>query len=98
MSALFVLRNGARDLETIISELWKQFPSTALIILALGWGIKSVLDKLTHMSRRMDCFESSQHACQLDNAKYFATKGELHELETGVAEHERRISRLEGSK
>ena len=45
----------------------------------------------------MDCFESSQHACQLDNAKYFATKGELHELETGVAEHERRISRFEGS-
>ena len=97
-NALFVSTNGAREVEAIISELWKQLPNTALIIVAIGWGIKAVLDRLAQMSRRMDCFESTQHACQLDNAKYFATKAELYEVETDVAEHERRISRLEGSK
>lgn len=85
-------------MDSITSELLRNLPNTGLIILSLALGIKAVLDKLATMSRRMDCFESSQHACQLDNAKYFATKGELHDVETDVAEHERRISRLEGSK
>ena len=97
-SALSVSANGARNLESIISELWKQFPSTAVIIIALGFGIKAILDKLASMARRMDCFENARHECQLENAKYFATKDELHEVEVDVANHESRISRLEGSK
>lgn len=53
------------------------------------------MDKI---SRRMDCFETSQHACQLDNAKFFATKAELHDVEGTLTNHESRISRLEGGK
>ena len=97
-SALFVLRNGARDLESFILELLKNEAGTGLIIFMLWLGQRAITQRLDKMSRRMDCFETSQHACQLDNAKYFATKDELHEVETDVAEHERRISRLEGSK
>jgi hypothetical protein len=85
-------------LESIISELLRQLPTTGLIILAIVFGIKSVLDKLASMSRRMDCFEKSQHVCQLDIAKTYATKDELHEVEAAVVGHESRISRIEGGK
>ena len=97
-NALFVSTNGAREVESLFLDIVKNAPSTGLIIAVLWYGQRAISDKLDKMSRRMDCFESSQHACQLDNAKYFATKVELHEVETDVAEHERRISRLEGSK
>ena len=85
-------------MESIITELLRQLPTTGLIILAIAFGIKAVLDKLASMSRRMDCFENARHECQLENSRYFATKVELHEVETDVANHESRISRLEGSK
>lgn len=83
-------------MEAIISELLRQLPTTGLILLALGFGIKAILNEVATVRRRMDCFETSQHACQLENAKCFATKDELHEVERGLAGHESRISRLEG--
>jgi hypothetical protein len=85
-------------LETLLFELLKSAPSTALIVAMLWYGQKGIVEKIDKMSRRMDCFEQSQHACQLDNLKYYATRSQLHEVEVDVANHESRISRLEGSK
>jgi len=50
---------------------------------------------LKRVERRMDCFEQSQHACQLANAKGFATWEAHRKLDDKVDAHEGRISRLE---
>lgn len=53
----------------------------------------------THkINSRMDCIEKSQHACQLENAKEFATKKDVGELWKRSDNHETRISRIEGLK
>ena len=64
---------------------------TALIGLVL-WLIKS---DTSAIRKRMDCFETNQHACQLENAKTFVTKGEFSELERTVINHDRRIITIE---
>ena len=61
----------------------------------LWYGMKDISSKIEKMSRRMDCFETSQHACQLDNTKFFATKAELHQVEEKL---DRRVTRLEDEK
>lgn len=77
-------------------DILKSAPQTGLILVALWYGQREIAVKLEKMSRRMDCFESAQHACQLDNARSFASKEEVDCLEGRVNGHESRISRLEG--
>jgi hypothetical protein len=80
----------ANSLSTIVSA--------GLII----WFIKRGFDKqdgtLGDIKKRMDCFEASQHACQLSNAKEFATKEEVKAIWDKQDDHEKRISRIEGRK
>ena len=83
-------------MEAVLLDILKSAPTTGLIIIVLWYGQRGIIEKLDKMSRRMDCFETSQHACQLDIAKSYATKAELHGVESDVANHESRISRLEG--
>ena len=83
-------------MEAVLLDILKSAPTTGLIIIVLWYGQRGIVEKLDKMSRRMDCFETSQHACQLDFAKSYATKAELHDVESDVANHESRISRLEG--
>jgi hypothetical protein len=94
-SARIVSRNGARNLDTIFIELLKTAPSTALIVAMLWYGQKGIVEKIDKMSRRMDCFETAQHACQLDNVKSYATKADLHVVEEKL---DKRITRLEDDK
>jgi hypothetical protein len=61
----------------------------------VGWLLKGKLDRI---ERRMDCFEKSQHACQISNAKDFATWEAHGKLDGRVDDHERRISTLEGAR
>ena len=83
-------------MEAVLLDILKSAPTTGIIIIVLWYGQRGIIEKLDKMSRRMDCFETSQHACQLDIAKSYATKAELHDVESDVANHESRISRLEG--
>lgn len=94
-NALFVSTNGAREVESLFLDIVKNAPSTGLIIAVLWYGQRAISDKLDKMSRRMDCFESSQHACQLDIAKSYATKSELQCVEQKL---DKRITRLEDEK
>lgn len=73
-----------------------QAPQTALILGGLYLAVRLLLEETRAIKKRMDCFETSQHACQLDNAKYFATKSEMGESWKRIDNHESRISRLEG--
>lgn len=59
-------------------------------------AIKSVDTKVKAVSDRMDCFEKSQHACQLANAKEFATKDELDRLTNRVDTHSADIAGIKG--
>ena len=77
-------------------KLVEQPPQTAVIIGVLWYGLRQLKEDVAAIKGRMDCFEKSQHACQLDIAKSYATKPELHDVESDVANHESRISRLEG--
>lgn len=83
-------------METLFTDILKSAPQTGIIIVMLWYGQKGIVDKLDKLSRRMDCFEQSQHACQLSNLKDFASKEELSSLEQKVERHESRISRMEG--
>jgi len=79
-----------------LGKFAEQAPQTALILFGLYLAVKRLSEEMTAIKRRMDCFETSQHACQLDNAKYFATKAEIGELWKRNDNHESRISRIEG--
>lgn len=79
-------------------KLAEQAPQTAIILVALWHGLKQLKEDVTAIKSRMDCFEKSQHACQLDNAKEFATKHELGDVETRVNQLDSRVSRIEGGK
>lgn len=83
-------------METLLLDILKSAPQTGIIVVMLWYGQKGIIEKLDKMSRRMDCFEQSQHACQLSNLKDFASKEELASLESKVDRHESRISRIEG--
>ena len=79
-----------------LSKFADQAPQTALILFGLYLAVKRLMEEMAVIKRRMDCYETSQHACQLDNAKYFATKAETGESWKRIDNHESRISRLEG--
>ena len=83
-------------MENFIVDVLRSAPQTGILIAVLWYGQKNIVEKLDKMSRRMDCFEQSQHACQLSNVKDFATKTDLAGLEGKVERHESRISRIEG--
>lgn len=83
-------------MEGLLIDILRSAPMTGSVLLALWYVQKAILAKLDKVDRRMDCFESSQHACQLDNAKYFATKSDIGEAWKRIDNHESRISRLEG--
>ncbi|PKN07948.1 MAG: hypothetical protein CVU73_11160 [Deltaproteobacteria bacterium HGW-Deltaproteobacteria-8] len=51
---------------------------------------------LGKMDSRMDCFESAQHACQLDNAKSFATKEDVAHIWVSVDENSKDIAQIKG--
>ena len=85
-------------MENFIVDVLRSAPQTGILIAVLWYGQKNIVEKLDKMSRRMDCFEQSQHACQIANVKDFATKTDLADLETKVERHESRISRIEGGK
>ena len=85
-------------MENFIVDVLRSAPQTGILIAVLWYGQKNIVEKLDKMSRRMDCFEQSQHACQIANVKDFATKTDLADLEGKVERHESRISRIEGGK
>lgn len=74
----------------------EQAPQTALILLGLYFAVRRLSEEMASIKKRMDCFETSQHACQLANAKDYATKIEISESWKRIDNHESRISRLEG--
>ena len=82
-------------MESLLLEILRTAPTTGIILVVLWYGQDKILKQTERISRRMDCFESSQHACQLDNAKFFATKADACELGKKVDEIDTRVTRLE---
>jgi hypothetical protein len=80
------------------AKLVEQAPQTALLAYIFWYGLRQLKDDVGAIKARMDCFEKSQHACQLENAKDFATKVELHDVEARVNNIDSRVSRIEGGK
>lgn len=78
------------------SKFADQAPQTALILLGLYLAVRKLTEEMATIKSRMDCFETSQHACQLANAKDFVTKQELGKTWDRIDDHESRISRIEG--
>ena len=83
-------------MEGVLLDILKSAPQTGVIIVMLWYGQRGIVERIDKMARRMDCFEQSQHACQIANVKDFATKTDLADLENKVERHESRISRIEG--
>ena len=94
MNVLSVFRLGA-NVESLFIDILKTAPSTGLILVVLWYGQKAITEKIDSMSRRMDCFEKSQHVCQIDIAKNYVQKSDMAEIEKSVSNHESRISKLE---
>ncbi|HWH69184.1 MAG TPA: hypothetical protein VNT26_07350 [Candidatus Sulfotelmatobacter sp.] len=87
---------------TLVAQIASPLVGAGFIAFLLQRGFKQQDRKLEKIEKRMDCFEGAQHACQLDNAKEFATKEEVR-LDSGkqwerIDNLETRVSRLEGSK
>lgn len=57
------------------------------------WFIKR---EFTSLKSRIDCFEKAQHACQISNAREFATKDDLSRVWERVDEHAEDIARIKG--
>lgn len=68
---------------------------SALVLIFLRLWTSELRDAVKKVASRMDCFEQSQHACQLENAKVFTTKLEHQALDTKVDEIDTRVTRLE---
>lgn len=83
-------------MESIFADILKQAPSTAIILVVLYLLVRRLLDDTNAIRKRMDCFEKSQHACQLDVAREYATKKDLDKESERIDSHESRISKLEG--
>lgn len=80
----------------ILRLIAEQGPSTGLILLTIWYGLKGLREDVNAVKSRMDCFEKSQHACQLDVAKDYVTKAELRRESDRLDAHETRLSKLEG--
>lgn len=90
-------------MELLLAFLKEQGPATAIIVVSFWWMLRAVKDGQAQIkadtkliNSRMDCIEKSQHACQLENAREFATKKDVGELWKRSDNHESRISRMEG--
>ena len=68
-------------------------PAFIALLLKLFFGAQN--RRLSRIEARMDCFEQAQHACQLSNAREYATKEDTSKIWDRVDQHETRISRLE---
>lgn len=83
--------------------LREQGPATGIIVVSFWWMLRAVKEGQAQIqadtkliNSRMDCIEKSQHACQLENAREFATKTEVNAVENRVNGLESRVSRIEG--
>jgi hypothetical protein len=65
-------------------------------IVGAGLVLAVIKGWLGRIERRMDCFEKAQHACQLANAKEFATWVEHNKLSDHVYGLDTRVTKLEG--
>ena len=90
-------------MDLLWAYLKEQGPATAVIIIVIWMmlrelksGQAEIKAEMAKTSKRLDCFEKLQYACQLDNAKEFATKEEVGKLWVRSDNHESRISRIEG--
>lgn len=80
--------------------VWLTFAATLAGPSAVLWfqrrAFKKQDEAIDSIKRRMDCFETAQHACQLDNAKAFATKEELEKVEERVERCTADIAEIKG--
>ena len=90
-------------MEGLWPYLKDQGPAVVVIVVSLWFMLRDLKQGQAQIkadtkliNSRMDCIEKSQHACQLENAKEFATKKEIGELWKRSDDHESRISRIEG--
>ena len=90
-------------MEGLWPYLKDQGPAVVVIVVSLWFMLRDLKHGQAQIkadtkliNSRMDCIEKSQHACQLENAKEFATKKEIGELWKRSDNHESRISRMEG--
>lgn len=83
------LKDQGPAVVVIVASLW-------FMLRDLKQGQAQIKADTKLINSRMDCIEKSQHACQLENAKEFATKKEIGELWKRSDNHESRISRMEG--
>ena len=89
--------------EWLVEFLKTQGTAAAVIIVSVWFMIRELRmdqkrtgDDVSAIRGRMDCFEKSQHACQLDIAREYATKVDLEKESERINSHETRISKLEG--
>lgn len=67
----------------------------AMIFVCFGLTVWILKADLAAIRKRMDCFESSQHACQLSNAKEFSTWEQHNKLADKVDGIDERLTRVE---
>lgn len=70
--------------------------SGGLLVWLIQRGFNKQDESLSGIKKRMDCFESSQHACQLENAKSFATKADLGLVWISLDEAKEDIAEIKG--
>ena len=58
-------------------------------------AMKAQAEDIKGIKKRMDCFESARHECQMDVAKNYATKDEVDRFSLTLVEHGERISAVE---
>lgn len=79
---------------------WLTFAATIAGPAAVLWYQRREFNKqdasISAIKSRMDCFEQSQHACQLENARHFATKDELGRIASTVDGHSKDIAEIKG--
>jgi hypothetical protein len=81
-----------------ILSLLSPLVGSGLVLVFLRLWTSELKDAVAKVVRRMDCFEASQHACQLDNAKNFATREEFSALSAKVDDIDTRVTRVEARK
>lgn len=69
---------------------------TAKETAALHSKLDAQSDELRGMAQSMECFQKAQHACQLENAKEFATKEDVAQVRATVDQHTADIAYLKG--
>lgn len=75
---------------------FEMIAQTLLVLVGFGVTIWLIKRDLTKISNRMDCFEKSQHHCQLDIAKEYVTKADLRRVEDQCDRNTEEIATLKG--